>query len=148
MKKIILFLAFGFGVFAANGQEINSAEVPDPVKNAFAKLYPNAKVDQWVKEGNAYEAEFKTEKKEMAVSFSMNGQVIETEKEISTKELPQGVTDYVAKNLKGKKIKKATSVTDNKGHVVYHAEIGSEIYIFDSSCNYLRTEKETASQKQ
>lgn len=142
MKKIILFLAFGFGVISANAQEINAAEVPDPVQEAFAKLYPNTKVTQWIKENNTYEAEFKENKKEMAVSFSMNGQLIETEKEINVKELPKGVTDYVEKNLKGKKIKKAASVTDNKGHVVYEAEIGNETYVFDSDCKYIRTEQD------
>jgi FKBP-type peptidyl-prolyl cis-trans isomerase len=147
MKKIVLLVTFGFATFIVNAQEINSSEVPAPIKDAFAKLYPNAKVDQWEKENNVYEAEFKEAKKEMAVSFSMNGQLIETEKEMSVKELPQGVTDYIEKNLKGKRVKKADSVTDNKGHVVYEVEIGSETYVFDSSCNYIRTEKDVAGDK-
>jgi hypothetical protein len=142
MKKIILFIAFGSWAISTSAQEMKGIDVPASITSAFAKMYPNARVDKWEKEMNNYEAEFRENKTDMSVSFGPNGQLIQTEQEIEITALPQGVTDYVSKNLKGKKIKEASKITDASGHVSYSAEVNGEDYIFDSDCNYLKKEQE------
>jgi hypothetical protein len=142
MKKQILFLAFGFAVISANAQEFKEIDVPVPVKDAFFKMYPNAKVNKWEKENNTYEAEFKDNKAEMSASFENDGRLIETEQEIDPKDLPQGVKDYVAKYLNNKKIKEASQIKDTTGHLSYEAEVNGEDYIFDSDCKFLKKEQE------
>lgn len=141
MKKTVLFLALGF-VISAKAQEVKNADVPPAIKSSFLKLFPNAVVEKWEKEGNGFEAEFHDNKTEMSVSFGPNGQLLQTEQEIEVKDLPSGIADYAAKNLSGKKIKEASKITDPKGHVSYAAEIDGTDYIFDSDCKYLRKEQE------
>jgi hypothetical protein len=142
MKKTMLSLAFGFALLSANAQEMKEADVPPAIKSSFTKLYPNAKVEKWEKEDNTFEAEFHENKIEMSATFGPNGQLIQSEEEMAVSALPKGVTDYVAQNLKGKKIKEAAKITDAKGHISYEAEVNNEDYIFDTDCKFLKKEQE------
>jgi hypothetical protein len=142
MKKIILCLALGFSGILANAQEFKDPKVPSSVKDAFSKLYPNAIVDKWQKENDTYEAEFQANKTAMSASFYSNGKLIQTEEEIDPKDLPQGVRDYVTKNLNDKKIREASKIKDENGHLSYEAEINGEDYIFDSDCKFLKKDQE------
>jgi len=142
MKKLIvmgtLCLALG-NIFA---QKIKDANVPAAVKDGFKKSFPNSKVEEWEKEDANYEAEFDVDKVETSAIFDANGTLIETEVEIATKDLPKAVTDYLTKNLAGKKIKEATKITDNNGIIRYETEIDEIDYIFDSNGNFVKKEVE------
>jgi hypothetical protein len=142
MKRSILLLAIGFIAIGANAQKLKESDVPPTIKNAFAKLYPSAKVEKWEKEQNNYEAEFHDVKTEISVLLGPNGQLLETEKEIAVSELPKAVSDYAAKNVAGKKIKEASKITDAKGTVTYEAEINEADYIFDAKGNFIKKETE------
>jgi hypothetical protein len=142
MKKTILFLALGLTIISAKAQEMKEVKVPPTIKSSFSKLYPNAVVEKWEKEGNSYEAEFHENKTEMSASFGPNGQLLQTEQEMEVTALPKGVSDYVTKNLGGKKIKEASKITDANGHISYEAEVNGEDYIFDSDCKFLKKEQE------
>jgi hypothetical protein len=142
MKKTMFLLAFGFAAITANAQKMKEADVPPSIKAGFSKLYPAAKVDKWEKEKSNYEAEFHDGKTEMSVLLGPNGQLLETEKEINATQLPKAATDYVAKNLAGKKIKEAAQITDAKGIVTYEAEVDEADYIFDANGTFLKKEVE------
>ena len=155
MKKITLIVALCLGITASYGQDVKEADVPAPVKDAFAKKYPGLKAE-WEKEDGNYEAEFEGKRiktnmetgstskvrVEGTVLISPTGSILETEEEIETKSLPNGISDYVTKNLGGKKIKEAYKITDNTGVISYEIEIGKDEYLFDSNGGFLKKAEE------
>ncbi len=155
MKKITLIVALCLGITASYGQDVKEADVPAPVKDAFAKKYPGLKAE-WEKEDGNYEAEFEGKRiktnmetgstskvrVEGTVLISPTGSILETEEESETKSLPNGISDYVTKNLGGKKIKEAYKITDNTGVISYEIEIGKDEYLFDSNGGFLKKAEE------
>ena len=109
----------------------NDSDAPKAVKEAFAKKYPNAKVDSWEKEDVGYEAEFKMNKIESSAVFSDEGVFLEVEQEIKPTELPQSVRDYCAKEYKGYKLAEAAKITDAANKVMFEAEMGNGKEHFD-----------------
>jgi|ERR1051326_3775206 hypothetical protein len=143
MKTTILILIAAVS-FSANAQKVKSEEVPSSVKTKQASLYPGAKVEKWEKEDGNYEAAFDNGKVETSTLFDASGNLLETETEIAANALPKGVSDYVAKNLGGKKIKEASKIVDSKNTVTYEAEVDEVDYIFDANGAFL---KKSAEQK-
>jgi len=71
-----------------------------------------------------------------------NGQLLETETEISASALPAAVNEYVAKKAAGKKIKEASKIVDDKNVVTYEAELEGADYIFDANGAFIKKETE------
>lgn len=142
MKTLFTIVTLGLGLSLANAQTLKEADVPTPVQDALKKQFPTAKVEKWEKEGSNYEAEFHINKVETCAVYDSSGKFIESEIEIKESELPKGVADYIAKNLKGKKIKEAAKITDAAGNVSYEAEIDNIDYIFDSNGALIKKEEE------
>ena len=138
MKKTTLLLATVLSALFANAQKVKETEVPAPVKTSFEKQYPGIKVEKWEKEGTNFEAEFDLKKVETSSLFDANGTMLETETEIKVSELPKGVTDYVTKNLGGKKIKEASKIVDASSVTTYEAEVDGADYIFDTNGNFIK----------
>ena len=64
----------------------------EKVKSAFEKLYPDAMNTSWEQEKKGeWEAEFKQDGIEMEAAFDKDGNWLETDYEISAKELPEAV---------------------------------------------------------
>lgn len=140
MKTIII----SAGLLLSNiivAQKLKSEAVPSAVKESVAKKYPSAKVEEWEKEGENYEAELEMGKEELSLLLDASGNILETETEIEIKDLPAAVTDYISKNVKGKKIKEASKIVTSNGTVTYEAEVEKEDYIFDSNGVFLKKEK-------
>jgi len=99
MKNIfILLVVFSISLVPAFSQK----NAPDNVKNEFAKKYPSAQSVKWdSEEANEWEAEFKINGTEMSASFDNKGVWLETETEISVKDLPAAVTNSLAKDFAG-----------------------------------------------
>jgi hypothetical protein len=142
MKNTMIILALSLGIGSAYAQKIKEADVPATVKDAFKKKWPDAKVEKWEKEGDWFEAEYEMGKTEGSVALDASGNIMETEKEIKVSELPKAVSDYVSKNMPGKKIKEASHITDAKGVVTYEAEVDNVDYIFDADGKMLRKEED------
>ncbi len=142
MKKIIVMLALSFGIGSAFAQKVKEADIPAAVKESFVKHYPNTKVEKWEKEGSNFEAEFESNKVETSVLFDAAGNIIETEIEINVAALPKAASEYIAKNMAGKKIKEASKITDAKGKVTYEAEVDDVDYIFDANGTFVKKEVE------
>jgi len=158
MKNIIT-LATVIITVNINAQNLKEADVPAAVKESFKNHYPSVKKADWEKENGNYEAEFsrkhvysengKTKKEniETSVLYDATGKLIQTEVEISISQLPKAVSEYVAKNLNGKKISEAAKITDAAGLVSFEAEIGEADYIFDANGNFIKKEVETDDDK-
>lgn len=143
MKTIITTLVLCLTLGICKAQKLKETDVPAPVKEALKKQYPNAKVEKWEKEGANYEAEIEQGKSEMSVVFDATGKLVETEVEIKVSELPKAISDYVSKNMAGKKIKEASKITMADGSVMYEAEIDNTDYIFDSNGTLIKKETDT-----
>lgn len=134
MKNIVILLAvFSFSFVPAFSQK----NAPENVKKEFAKKYPIAQAVKWdSEEANEWEAEFEINGTEMSASFDNKGVWMETETEISVKELPASVTNTIAKNFVG--FKTGTVSTNEtpkmKGYEVEltNGETSLEV-IFDNS---------------
>ena len=84
MKKLTflaLFIVLSF-YSCESEKHIDAAQVPQVVKDAFAKKYPQASDVEWIQEGKSkvvYEAEFKLGRKEITAEFSETGEFLEEE---------------------------------------------------------------------
>lgn len=142
MKKISLSICFACIAAFAFAQTVKQNNVPQPVKDALYKMYPNAKVTEWEMEDGNYEAEFENNDVETSVVITPAGVHLMTEVEIATSELPQAAQDYVKNNYAGKKISEACKMTTSAGVVSYEAEVAGKDLLFDSTGNYTGTDKE------
>lgn len=139
MKLFLLTAAFAILFMNVNAQKMKASEVPSAVTTKFTSTYPKAEHPKWEKEGNNYEAEFEFNEVEMSALFDANGTIVETEVEIKVSELPKAVTDYMAKNVAGSKIREASKITDAAGKITYEAEANKKNYIFDSEGTFIKT---------
>lgn len=133
MKTLILMVAIMLTTTITNAQNVKVTTVPAPVKEAMKKLYPSAADIKWEKEKGNYEANFKTGTQEQSVVFDPSGVVLETEVEITERELPEAVKQYMAQHHKAEKIKETARITDAKGVVTYEVEIKGKDLLFDSN---------------
>ena len=120
MKKLIIIVV---GILLS-ASTINATEVPDTIEKAFQQKFPNAKKVKWEKEkSNDYEASFVLNDKEVSVLYSPDGQLKETETEISISELPKAVVDAMNKKYPNVKIDEAAKIERSDNTVVYETEI-------------------------
>lgn len=133
--KRILFIAAIFTTINCTAQN-----VPDAVKNAFAKSFPNTTVKKWDKEGRNYEANFTKDGKSMSATFDATGKWIETETDIKVSELPAGVISYVKSNYKGATIKEAAVLSNTESKKMYEAEVKGKDLLFDENGKFLKEE--------
>src|SRR5688572_17639702 len=154
MRSILSIVVFAAGISMSYAQDLKESQVPAAVKEAFKKQFPDLASPEWEKEGAYYEAEFQVRRVNMengkavkgsiekSVLFNEAGTLLQTEVEIKVSELPAAVSDYVAKNLGGIKIKEAARITEANGTISYEAEVGKDDYIFDANGNFLKKEVE------
>jgi len=132
----IWLLAIG----CANSEE--KIAVPEPVKAKFASMYPKAENAKWEMEDGNYEVTFNEEKIETSVIMSVDGNIVQTEKDIDVALLPQPIHDYVMTQLGGKKISSVAKIMNSTGVVSYEAEIGETDYLFDAMGQFTGKEEE------
>ena len=118
-------------IFDSEGELENIAEntVPEAVKIAFAKLYPNVKKAKWENEDGNYEVKFYTDNADLSLVIDAKGAVQKTVARLSSKELPTAITEYMTKNNKA--IVFSAKITNAEGKIVYRVKTSNEKYIFD-----------------
>jgi len=142
MKAILSLLFIVWLAGCSEAQTINESKVPAEVVSSMHKMHPEVKDYKWFLEDGNYEAEYHIDKMEAAVTFDTKGNLLETEKEISVKDLPPAIADYVSKNYSGASIKEASEITDAKGVKTYEAEIKGKDIVFDEKGTFLKEEKD------
>lgn len=142
MKKIVLSILAIIFTTTVFSQINKKKDIPDVVIVNFQKQYPEVKEIKWEKEGENFEAEFNTNGLEESVLYDVEGNLIETEVQIKTGELPKGATDYITEHYKGKKIKEASRVTKADGNLSYEAEINGIELVFDSNGGLIKENKD------
>lgn len=127
---------------SACGQEVKKEDAPARVVSTMGELYPNVKKAKYEKEDANYEANFKIEKKEYSVLIDELGNVLETEIEIPTSELPAIIMEYMKSNYPDKKIKETAIIT--KGDLTeYEVEIKGGDLIFDGNGILIKSDLKT-----
>ena len=124
MKKIMLFSVACLVAGFAEAQKLKDSEVPEAVKQAFAKNFPKAKEVKWSKEGTSeFEAEFEIAEVEQSANFDKTGKWLETETEIKKSELPQAVQASIAKDFAGFKLDEPEKVESPGNALLYEMEL-------------------------
>ena len=138
-KNLLLALVLNCGVFHLMAQDLKSKDVPESVKSALAKKYPEATHVSWEKEKGNYEANWGGRSGEdNSVQFTPAGAFIEIVKAISVADLPKNIAPYIKEHYKGAKIKEAGKVTDAAGKTMYEAEIKGKDLIFDENGDFIK----------
>jgi hypothetical protein len=101
MKNLfILVVAFSLISVSAFSQK----NPPENVKKEFTKKYAAAQSVKWgSEEANEWEAEFRLDGKKMSACFDNSAKWIDSETEISEKELPAAVVNSLNKDFQGYK---------------------------------------------
>ncbi|MBO9584778.1 MAG: PepSY-like domain-containing protein [Flavobacterium sp.] len=137
-NSILTCLVLLFSSFAI-AQHVSEKDIPNVVKLTFLKSYPNQTNVKWEKEKGNYEANFVVGKTQHAMLLDSNGNILETEEEISVKKLPANALAYIQKTYKNKKIKEAAIITDAHGTVTFEAQVTSIDLIFDKQGTYIKS---------
>ncbi len=120
MKNLIILVL----VFLFSSLTLKAIQVPEAVEKAFQQKFPTAKKVKWEKEGsNFYEASFLLNGKELSALYSLEGQLKETETEISISEIPKVVVDALNKKYPNVKIDEAAKIERADNSIVYETEV-------------------------
>lgn len=123
--KIILVGSLILGALVSCAQDEQAM-----VKEALAAKFPNAKHVKWERENaTEWEAEFKMDGKEYSANFANDGTWIETEYEMSKKDLPSVILATIETNYPGAKIEEVEKVekTDFTGYEI-EMELGESTF--------------------
>jgi hypothetical protein len=108
MKNFFILVAlFSMIFFSACSQK----NPPENVKKEFSQKFADARSVKWdSEESNEWEAEFKINGKEMSACFDNAGKWLETEGEVSAKDLPSAVTSTLKNEFPGFKIGESSTI--------------------------------------
>lgn len=149
--SILTLVAFSTLAMAAEEKALTVKQVPQAVHEAFQKAYPgtkNAHYFEEEKDGNTvYEVGFKEKGKTLEVTYSAEGNLIETEEEIKAGELPEAVANTLRKEYPKAHVKKAERALKPDGTVSgYEVDIidgkGKFELEFDAAGTLLKPESE------
>lgn len=141
MKKYLVSVLVTFLLTAgAYAQDLKTAEVPENVKSACQKKFPESAKYKvaWEKEKGNYEANWGGKSGEdNSAQFTPSGDFVEIVHAIPVSNLPRAVSQYVKAHYNGASISEAGKVTDAKGKQTYEAEVKGKDLIFNLNGNYL-----------
>ena len=119
MKKLILFILLLF-VLTAYGQQF---DVPQEVRIAFSKRFPEAKDISWIKKSENFEAEFFYKDDLKAALYDANGVWLQTSTAVSEEEIPEKALNEINKEYEDGFINDAAVVTDNNNNTYYNVSV-------------------------
>lgn len=142
MKRLLIMLVAVCSTALVQAQKKNTLIVPATVKTSLSKKFPNATQVKWEKEGDNFEANFKSNKISYSTILDKSGNILETEVPIQIRDLPSAARAYVASNYAHVKIKDAAQITNAQGVVTYEAGIEGKDLIFDTQGRLLESKKD------
>lgn len=120
MKKLILMIV-SIAVFSSCTLAMTP---PDAVLKTFKKMFPTVAKVNWGKENaKEWEAEFTLNGNKISANYTFDGIWIETEQEITVKELPVPVYNEIQKHYPGWKIIEVDKTETAKNGSIYEADI-------------------------
>jgi len=126
MKNILFASALVITSLSSFAQKVDPKDVPAPVMAKFSAFYSDIKKVKWEKEGNNFEAKFKSaDKKAMSVIYTPEGNLWEKVWMIKKTELPKAVSDSLAKKFPGAKPEECEKI-DRNGLNLYQVEFDTK----------------------
>lgn len=99
-------------------------EVPQVVKKTLVEKYPDITSAEWFKNNDTViEARFALSKKKTAATFHINGAFIASSQEITPKETPGMISNYIRGNYKNDVVNLAMMTETADGKISYYVEI-------------------------
>lgn len=136
--KILAVVLFATGT--AMAQDLNRAEVPSILNDAFNKEYPKATDVEWEKELDNYKVEFDLKRQDHEVWYNASGTVLKKEIEITEGELPQVIRDVIKSKYAGYRVDDVEVIWQNNA-TTYEVELekgqDEKHVIFDSNAKVL-----------
>ena len=104
--KNIIFIAVLLALWSANAplcaQKISTKNVPQAVQTTFKTMFADAKKVKYSKETDgSFEVDFKQNDIKSSAHISAKGDWLETEQEIKKTDLPQNISQMLAKDFAG-----------------------------------------------
>lgn len=123
LLSIPLLLAAAFPALTSCAQDLKPEQVPQAVRDAFAKRFPTVQKSGWEKEDDTtYEAEFKQNGVKTSACFDATGKWVETETELKESALPEAVRKTLAAKYSGQKMEECELVETPEG-LFYEVEM-------------------------
>jgi hypothetical protein len=130
MDRIKILIAVWLGmvspvILAQDNRQNTGGEthIPDIVKRAMNKDYPQAQKVKWLDEGNVLEAEFMLSQSECTAHYDRSGHRKEFEMDIPIGQMPEPARMYLQANYSGSDIRQTSRVTDANNVMTYEVEI-------------------------
>lgn len=124
MKLLLIVSAFFILASCSENPQTNNTEkqTPDVVLNNFKSDFPDAVNPEWEYEDGYYEVEWMENGVEKELLYDENGNLIASETEIATSELPSAITEFILENYPDYSLKEA-EIQEKSGEVYYFVEI-------------------------
>lgn len=100
--KILAIMLFTTGF--AKAQDLNSADVPVNLRDAFNKEYPKATAVEWEKEMDHYKVEFDLDRRDHEIWYSASGSIVKKEQEMKKTELPPSIRAVIQSKYAGYRV--------------------------------------------
>ncbi|QKG56421.1 hypothetical protein GKZ68_07110 [Hymenobacter sp. BRD128] len=126
MQKILRMATIAIALAApvlTHAQTLKPTQVPAAAKATFKAKFPTVTSNTWEKEGDKFEAGFKQAGKTMSAVLTPAGELLETETDMSPRQLPAAVRTTLARDYKAYQIKEAATIVRAGGATVYEAEV-------------------------
>lgn len=126
IRTLGLAIASAAALFSVstNAQDLQAAQVPAPVQNAFTRSFPNAMDVDWDLKGTQYKVEFETGLlfTDHEAWYDATGKLLRHEEETSNSDLPAAVTHAINSEFAGYRVDDVGRVTAD-GAVSYIVEL-------------------------
>jgi hypothetical protein len=134
----LTFLAI-FGTFTMMSQTVvpDGIAAPSSISNKFNTDYPDA-LPAWESDGTTYRAQYKDKitKRDRALVYDGNGNIIRTDNEMDRNAFPAGVSDYYKFNYPNEE-PQVFVTEDNMGNRQYFIKRNSGMIWFDKNGKYI-----------
>lgn len=115
---LVVVLALVLAVRADDKKDLELDKIPKKVMESLKAKFPKAKIHKWTKakEGDdvVYDIEFKQGDRKFEADIKEDGTIVNWEKEVATKDLPEAVKKAIEKKYPKSKLKEAMEITDIK----------------------------------
>lgn len=145
MKTLKIFTLLMFASAIAMAQDMNPADVPEAIRNAFAKVHANATDVEWEKDWDNYKVEFDIGRREHEIWYTVSGKIIKKEQDITEADLPQTIRDAIKLKYAGYRVDDVEMTwQDNATTYEVELEKGKEEWeiTFDASGQILNERKD------
>lgn len=120
MKSLILSTSlltiFSMGIFA---QRVSPHQIPSVIINKFKRDYPKARDISWKVKGELYQVDFEIgfSTKDYKIIYHPSGDIIKTEQEISSVQLPSTIFQKIKQEFRNYQIKDIKKIVKDRATI-------------------------------